>query len=422
MTVKLLFLLLALIGTITLFAAPRRVPYAGKYSKLSVTVPPYRAKKTELRGVWVATVENIDFPKTASAAAFQTEYNKILRNAKAAGFNTIIFQVRPASDAFYCSKHNPWSRNLTGSEGKAVKNFDPLAYMVKATHAQNMQFHAWLNPYRVCGNTKLSVKQYLSTLDPRNFARKNPQYVLAPPSERKGYRTLLLDPGIPEVRNHIVNTVHEIIANYKVDAIHFDDYFYPYGGIGSCDKSSYARHNPLKLALDDWRRNNVDLVIKNIRILLNDHARKTGRRVEFGISPFGIWGNANHIKGGSLTGGKESYFINYADTRKWVQRRWIDYIVPQLYWQFTHETAAYACLVDWWCANVRGTGVKLYIGLAPYRLGTPNWSTRELADQLRYNSSKSEVSGNIMFSYSKVFFPSTKSARSGVQQALSLWK
>ena len=105
-----------------------------------------------------------------------------------------------------------------------------------------------------------------------------------------------------------------------------------------------------------------------------------------------------------------------------MQRRWIDYIVPQLYWQFSHETAAYACLVDWWCNTVKGTGVKLYIGLAPYRLGTPGWSTRELADQLRYNSSRKEVDGNIMFSYSKIFFPATKAARAGVQQALSLWK
>ena len=233
---------------------------------------------------------------------------------------------------------------------------------------------------------------------------------------------MLLDPGIPQVRTHILATVQEIISRYKVDAIHFDDYFYPYGGVGNLDMRSFQKYNPLNLSLHDWRRNNVDIVIKSVNSLLHAHAKKTGRKIQFGISPFGIWGNAGKIAGGSLTGGKESYFINYADTRKWVRRKWIDYIVPQLYWHFGHETAAYACLVDWWCSIVRGTGVKLYIGLAPYRLGSYGWGVSELADQLRYNSSRKYVSGNVMFSYSKVFFPGTKTAKAGVQQALALWK
>lgn len=420
---RVFFLLLSAVLCGQLQAAPaaRRVPYAGRYSKKSVFIPKYTPKAAEFRGVWVATVENIDFAKCVTSKQFIQAYRQVLFNAKRAGFNAIIFQIRPASDAFYYSKINPWSRNLTGIEGAGIKNFDPLAYMVRATHREGMQFHAWLNPYRVCGNTKMGKMQYISTLSEKNFARRNPGCVLAVPSERKGYNTLLLDPGLPQVRSHILNTVNEIITRYDVDAIHFDDYFYPYGGVGRSDFGTYQRHNPHKLTLDAWRRNNVDLVIKNIRILLDSHRKRTGKKVAFGISPFGIWGNAGHISGGSLTGGKESYFINYADTRKWVKRNWIDYIAPQLYWHFGHDTAAYACLVDWWCSTVRGTNVKLYIGLAPYRLGAPGWSPRELADQLRYNSSRRDVSGNIMFSYSKIFKPA-KAARPGVNQALSLWK
>ena len=422
---KLLLSLLFALASWIVFAdkvAFRKVPYAGKYSNKKTVIPKYVSRgKNEFRGLWVATVENIDFPRTQSASAFKAAYSRLLANAKKAGFNAVIFQVRPSSDAFYRSDINPWSRNLTGIEGTGISGFDPLAYMVKATHLEGMQFHAWLNPYRVCGNTKVAPAQYLTTLSKMNFARQNPHFVLAPPSERAGYRTLLLDPGIPQVRSHILATVSEIVSKYDVDAIHFDDYFYPYGGVDNLDLMTYKKYNPLKLSLHDWRRNNVNLVIKSVKSMLDAHTKKSGRKVQFGVSPFGIWGNASKIAGGSLTGGKESYFINYADTRKWVQRRWVDYIVPQLYWHFGHETAAYACLVDWWCATGKGTGVRLYIGLAPYRLGAAEWSSRELADQLRYNSNKSEVSGNVMFSYSKVFFPSKK-ALPGVRQALYLWK
>ena len=422
---KLLLSLIVISSCLALAAksvAGRSVPYAGKFSKKRVLIPKYRKPAREFRGVWVATVENIDFPITGNPQTFKEAYNKILANARTSGFNAIIFQVRPTLDAFYPSQINPWSRSLTGTEGRSFKKFDPLAYMVQATHNYGMEFHAWLNPYRVCGKTKMPVKNYLATLSPGNFARKNPQYVIAPASETPGYRTLLLNPGIPQVRTHIVDTVREIIAKYNVDAIHFDDYFYPYGGVQNTDIAAWKLYNPANLNINSWRRNNVDLVIKGVSDVIRLHNRKYKRNIKFGISPFGIWANASTTKYGSLTGGKESYSINYADTRKWVRYNWIDYIAPQLYWQFSHDTAAYACLVDWWCSTVRGTGVKLYIGLAPYRIGAPGWNTRELADQLRYNSVRNEVAGNIMFSYSKVFFPRTKAARTGIHQALSLWK
>ena len=425
MNMKLLLAAAVILFCIVLAAktpVARTVPYAGKFSKKRVVIPRYKRPAREFRGVWVATVENIDFPTTRNAQAFKAAYERILINSRKAGFNAIIFQVRPTLDAFYPSRINPWSRNLTGVEGNGIKKFDPLAYMVQATHRYGMEFHAWLNPYRVCGNTKVPTAKYLSSLAPGNFARRNPQFVIAPASETPGHRTLLLDPGIPQVRQHIIDTVREIVSKYDVDAIHFDDYFYPYGGVQNTDAASYRRYNPQKLSLNAWRRNNVDTVIKGVSDVIRQNNTKRKRKVRFGISPFGIWANSSSVKTGSLTGGKESYSINYADTRKWVKYGWIDYIVPQLYWQFSHETAAYACLTDWWSNTVRGTRVKLYIGLAPYRLGAPGWGTRELADQLKYNSSKPEVAGNVMFSYSKIFFPRTKAARSGIQQALSLWK
>ncbi len=405
-------------------ATGKPVRYAGKFSAGRVTLPDhYRAKSREFRGVWVATVGNIDFPRHADAASFQRDFIQLVENLRKANFNAILFQVRPMCDAFYPSKLNPWSRWMTGQEGCGYGSFDPLAFMVEEAHRRNLEFHAWMNPYRVHGGTPQRRDVYLKTLSRNSFARKNPALVL----ESKladGRYSLFLNPGEPQVIRHIVASVKEILARYPVDAIHFDDYFYLYTDIGNIDQAAFRRWNPRRLSLADWRRSNVDNVICGVRQAVDACNRSTGRRVAFGVSPFGIWANKSHLDAGSLTGGKESYFAQFADTRGWVKKRWVDYIVPQLYWPFSHDVAAYAALTDWWSSVVAGTGVNLYIGHGVYRLGSGNsWPARELADQLRYNSGRPEVSGSVLFSYRSVFLPANGTMEEGVNRALrTYWK
>ena len=187
----------------------------------------------------------------------------------------------------------------------------------------------------------------------------------------------------------------EIVRKYPVDAIHFDDYFYLYDDIGNVDADTFRRHNPRRLNLGDWRRDNVTRAIVAVRQVLDAHRRSGHRKVELGISPFGILANRKSLSAGSLTGGKQTYFIQFADTRLWVKRGLIDYIAPQLYWTFSHPVAAYAALVDFWSRTVTGTPVKLYIGLAPYRLGSPGWREHEVANQLRYNQWHPNIKGAV---------------------------
>ena len=218
-------------------------------------------------------------------------------------------------------------------------------------------------------------------------------------------------------------TIRELVRNYRIDAIHFDDYFYPYYDIGNADAETFRHYNPNKLSLENWRRDNVDRIIYGIHKRLTEYNRVKGTHIRFGISPFGIWANAGNRREGSLTGGKESYSVNFADSRKWVKQQWIDYIAPQIYWHFGHPAAAYAALADWWGKQVSGTNVKLYIGLAPYRLGTdPQWNSNELANQLRYNSGNRNIAGSIWFSYGKIFAPVNAKQKQGVEKALKLWQ
>ena len=404
------------------YTTQKPVRYAGKYSSAPVVLPPYRPRAREFRGVWVATVENLDFPVHRTAAEFKRDYIRLVDNIARAHFNAVIFQIRPACDAFYPSRINSWSQNLAGADGVGIKGFDPLRFMVDEAHRRGLEFHAWFNPYRVSGNTPLGKQAYLKTLSPKNFARRNPQLVLCVPQPGGG-NLLILNPGEPAVMRHIVDTVREVVTNYPVDAVHFDDYFYPYSGFTDQDAAAYRRRGG-KMSVDDWRRANVTTVIAAIRNGLNEYNRNSKRKVRFGISPFGIWGNRSSLRGGSLTGGLQSYFVQHADTRLWVKKGYIDYIVPQLYWPFSHDTAAYAALADWWSDTVRGTRTRLFIGHAVSRLGASRqWSAPELANQLRYNCRRPEISGSVFFSYRHVFHPANRIQRSGVGYVLkNYWK
>ena len=418
---KHLLLLLLLISFLPLSSAPytnaegKKATYAGRFSRQLVDVPSvYRQRQKEWRAVWVATVENIDFPVCTTQSSFQQQFNNVITVLQRHNINTVIFQVRSNCDAFYPSRYNPWSRWLTGQEGGKLGSFDPLKWMIDRTHASGMEFHAWLNPYRVVSKTKLSKSAYLATLDAGNYARKHPDQVLSI-ELGNGTRQLILDPGHPEVRTYIINTVTELVKNYKVDAVHFDDYFYPYDGLKNQDNSSFRRFNPGNLSLADWRRNNVDLVIEGVSRAIR--ANRSSPATLFGISPFGIWANRSTHPEGSLTGGKECYATLFADVRKWMRRKWIDYVVPQLYWEFHHDVAAYGCLVDWWCNEARISGVKLWIGQGAYRIGNGQ-PQGELAAKLRYDSIRSDISGEALFSFNVLSRPSNTVQRRGVSDIL----
>ena len=379
-----------------------------------VTVPlRYIPKRGEMRGIWVATVTNLDFPATATPEQFKAVYSSLLRKIKAAGFNSVFFQIRPSGDAFYNSAIHPFSRFIRGKEGLGYPQLDMLGYMIGEAHRQGLRFHAWLNPYRIAGITKLTKQQYLNTLSPQNFARKNPNAVLAVPVA--GGTTLLLDPGQPLVRQHLLATVREIVQKYAPDSIHFDDYFYPYNYYGNADLPTYRRfnRNP-RVSIEDWRRQNVNQLVMEVSALIRTNNRLQRKNIAFGISPFGIWRNRSSSILGSPTLGNESYASNYSDSRTWIRNRWIDYVIPQLYWKFSHPKAPYAGLADWWADTVAGTGVRLYIGHGVH-LPFVLQDCDELKNQLLFKSRRPGIAGSVFYSSSRVFQPDSPLRRKAMQ-------
>jgi len=364
-------------------------------SVFSVSAAPEAPEKEELRGVWVATVANIDYPSkpTADSAVLKSEALKILDDAEAMGLNAIFLQVRPASDALYKSKLFPWSKYLTGEQGLAPDNaFDPLEFWAAEAHKRGMELHAWINPYRITKKTPKEPKHDLASLDPSNPARLKPEWVV-----KHSDGNLYYNPGIPEVRKLVIDGVLEIIENYDIDGIHLDDYFYP--GKDFNDKAAYAKYGTAYGNIDDWRRENVNKLISE----LSKAVKAAGEAVSFGVSPFGIWANKSANTLGSDTRGMQTYYDQYADTRKWVKEGLLDYIAPQLYWYIGYEIADYSRLLSWWADVTAGTGVDLYIGQAAYRTGdadpkSPWYGIAEMEKQLQLNSENKEVKGSIFFS------------------------
>lgn len=380
--------LLPLGGEILKDARGVPVRYGGKYSNAPVRLPAMQHKSAQVRAVWCAVVNNLDFPRCTTEAEFKKHFSAVLAQLRRHRCNVLIFQVRANGDAVYRSRYNPFSRWISGTEDIALGHFDPLPYMVQECRRNGIEFHAWLNPYRITGATPLSKGKYLKTLSPRHPARLFPELVLASRTPQ-GTWALQYDPGRPEVINHILHTVLEIISKAPVDAIHFDDYFYPYTQLpDSADQATFRRYNPRQLSLADWRRSNVNALVSQVSRLCRS------RKVRFGISPFGIWANAKDRKGGSLTAGMQSREANCADSLLWLQKGYLDYIIPQIYWSFAHQKAPYAALTDWWVMAVRRyPGTALYIGHSLY-----NSSASELFNQLRYDSAHREIQGEALYS------------------------
>jgi len=362
----------------------------------------------DFRAVWVSTVLNLDYPlhATTDAVSLKLQADEILDSAVQMGMNAVILQVRPASDALYDSDYFPWSYYLTGARGTAPENgFDPLAYWVEEAHKRGLELHAWINPYRVTKNSANDKITALSQLPNDHPARKHTNWAV------KYGGDFYFDPGIPAVQQYIVDAAVEIVENYAVDGIHLDDYFYP--GTDFDDAKTYQKYAKNGVSLADWRRSNVDALIKK----LDEALHKANPDIRFGVSPFGIWANKATMAEGSDTRGGESYTQHYADTRKWVKLGWLDYIAPQIYWHIGHTAADYATLVDWWADTVKGTDVDLYVGQAAYRVGAAGenkaWETpAELVHQLSLNCRYPEVKGSIYFRYQ--FFADSASLRNTV--------
>ncbi len=329
------------------------------------------ASSTDMRGIWVSTVTNLDFPSswTLSAEEQKKELSDMFDQLKNLGFNTIIFQVRPCSDALYKSDINPWSKYLTGTQGKDP-GYDPLQYAIEEAHERGMKLHAWLNPYRVT----MKDETDLSDLAENNPARLHPDWTITYNGQ------ITFDPAKDEVKQLVADTVKEIVQNYDVDGIHFDDYFYPSGYPLSSGQDGDG-------AEADERRQNVDDMIKMVSETIEEYASD----VEFGVSPMGIWKN-DVIDGYSIRG-SQSYYTVYGDTINWIENGFIDYVVPQIYWEINHSTAAYDKLVKWWSQKTEGTGVKLYIGEGIYK----DVIASEMGEHFEVCAQNPQVSGNILF-------------------------
>lgn len=347
--------------------------------------------KREFRGVWVATVTNIDWPSKPGLPIDQQkqELIGILEQHKKNGINAVMLQIRPTADALYAKSRELWSHWLMGKQGLAPsEEYDPLEFAIKEAHARGMELHAWFNPYRAT----MSANAVTST---EHITQKRPELFYTYGGQK------LFDPGLPEVRAYITQVILDVVKNYDIDGVHFDDYFYPYRIAGQTikDAATFAKYSNGFTNIDDWRRNNVDMLIK----MVNDSVHHYKKYVKFGVSPFGIWRNYREDTLGSKTNGLSNYGELYADSRKWVKEGWVDYINPQIYFTFSRAAAPFGVLLDWWGNNAFGR--HLYIGQAAYLVhGMPSrqeaaWGKlSEIPNQIRYMRANNRVQGSVFFS------------------------
>jgi uncharacterized lipoprotein YddW (UPF0748 family) len=355
----------------------------------------------ELRGMWLTTVNNIDFPSRPglSEAQVKAEYLGWLDLAVAQRHNAIFVHVRPSGDAFWPSAYAPWSQWLTGRTDGAGPGWDPMQFMVDEAHKRNLEFHAWFNPYRGDQPAPAGPGADFAKLVPNHPLRVHRDWAIAYPKGKTA--RLYFDPGNPAARRYVEDSMLEAVQKYDVDGVHFDDFFYPYPAKGEDfpDAASYAHRALAAQSRADWRRDNVNTLVRE----MSTRIRALKPWVQFGISPFGIWRNASHDPAGSATNGLESYDAIYADTRTWVRQGWVDYIVPQLYWAVGFAKADYAKVLPWWANLVQGTRVQLYIGQADYRVGEKGaWSDPGQLDRQLTLNARYQVLGSVHFSAKQV--------------------
>jgi len=360
--------------------------------------------KRHLRGMWISTVLNLDWPSKETAEIKDSseriqkskeELISLLDMAASMNINAIFFQVSPEGDALYKSDLVPWSRYLTGKFGQDP-GFDPLEFVIEQAHRRNMELHAWVNPYRVSMYTDKDTTASLNI--PKSVYMEHPEWI------RKAMNRYVIDPGIPEARKWVVDRVMEIVEKYDIDGIHFDDYFYYERTFGELDdKQTYSKYNPDGISnIKDWRRNNTYVLIKEI----SEKIRTAKKWVKFGISPMGIWANKKdgYTDGSNTRSSVTNYDSAFADTKRWVEEELIDYIAPQVYFTFANPNAPYGELTTWWADVVKGKNVHLYIGQALYKINDDSDkyfkgsnALTEFSNQLKYNVAQPRIMGSILF-------------------------
>ncbi|HEY6142438.1 MAG TPA: family 10 glycosylhydrolase [Flavobacterium sp.] len=349
--------------------------------------------KNEFRAVWIATVANIDWPKSNVDAVEKQkdDFIEILDVYKKLNYNAVIVQIRSSGEAFYPTDLAPWSRYLTGKEGKAPSPYyDPLEWMINQAHARGFEFHAWMNPYRATMDTKTE------SLSPQHDYNKHREWMIK--YGEAGKEKYYYNPALPEVQDHLLTIVNEVVRKYDIDAIHFDDYFYPYRVPKETfnDKASFVKYGN-GLSLEDWRRSNVNHFVECVA-----HSIKNIKPwVQFGISPFGVWRNKSvDPKGSDTESGQTNYDDLYADPLAWMEHKWIDYLVPQLYWSMEHPKASYSKLLKWWSENSKNTAI--YIGNSTYKINNDSdkrWNNpHEIPNQIDLTRDYENIQGNAFFS------------------------
>jgi uncharacterized lipoprotein YddW (UPF0748 family) len=380
-------------------------PYAGRPARqllftcffflLSFTVaslPASAQSKPEFRGVWVATVGNIDWPGKGNfnSDSQKIAFIRLLDMHQRNGLNAMIVQVRPCADAFYPSQYEPWSQWLTGVQGQTpVPYYDPLAFMIEETHKRGMVFHAWMNPYRAVFNrANPSVsRDHITKIHPEWFIPYGDM--------------LYFDPGNKDAQRYVTEVVSDVVRRYDVDGIHFDDYFYPYHirGREFGDGASYRKYGR-GMTKADWRRSNTDSIIS----MLSRAIKKENSLCQFGISPFGVWRNQDKdpVEGSRTNGAQSNYDDLYADILLWLKKDWIDYVAPQLYWEIGHRIAPYEVLLDWWSRH--SYGKHCYVGMGIYRANSnAAWrNVNQIPRQIEAMRNTPNMKGMIFFS-SKTF-------------------
>ncbi|MFM9987410.1 family 10 glycosylhydrolase [Flavobacterium sp.] len=352
--------------------------------------------KRDLRGVFLASVFNLDWPtnRLATPAVQQAELITILDNLKNNNYNTVFLQVRPECDALYNSSIEPWSYRLTGTQGLAPSPlWDPLAFAITEAHARGLDLHAWLNPYRVRAN----VTSY--TASANSVLNTHPDWILTASNDTN---LKILNPGIPAVQDYITSVVQDISSRYDIDGIHFDDYFYPNAGMTSNqDNQTYIDNNPTNIAtIADWRRNSVNVMIGKVYDAIQVINSSQNKNIVFGVSPFGIW------KSGMPTGvtGNSSFSALYCDPIAWLNADKLDYLAPQLYWQIT-GSQDYIALSKWWNDQIKAKNKQLYVSQAYYRMtDASNWSVSEIQNQIIQDraTNMDATFGQIAYRYSSI--------------------
>ncbi len=361
----------------------------------SVPLAPLKNVESEMRGLWIATVNNINFPSEQglSAKKLASELREIVEFAAENGLNTILFQVRPAADALYRSEIFPASKFLSGKAGtRPDGDFDCLAYLTEAAHKKGIAVYAWVNPLRVTSGSAAYPQTDLAALPADSPAVQNPGWVV-PYADGKLY----FDAGIPAVRELVSAGVREICEKYAVDGIIFDDYFYPYpqNGAEFADADTFALYGEGYDDIGDFRRDNVNKLIR----LCYETVKSVRTDIRFGVSPFGIWQNSDGENGGSATYGLSAYDAIYCDALAWAGGGYVDFLAPQLYWSFDTAAAPYETLCNWWSRALDGTGVALYINHGVYRYAEGGMANGELTRQVALARTLYAVRGGMYYGY-----------------------